>query len=98
MVTYSPYVLQAPTWIFRAPGGTTAPAAWSGVAKYQNVFYFWRICISPRRKAMGNPVIVEAVRAAQGKRRGWLAGLHPALLLGAAQVEVLKRSGIDPDL
>jgi acetyl-CoA C-acetyltransferase len=47
---------------------------------------------------MGNPVIVEAVRTAQGKRRGWLAGLHPAVLLGAAQVEVLKRSGIDPEL
>jgi len=47
---------------------------------------------------MGNPVIVEAVRTPQGKRRGWLAGLHAAELLGAAQVEVLKRSGIDPDL
>ncbi len=47
---------------------------------------------------MGNPVIVEAVRTPIGKRRGWLAGLHPAELLGAAQVEVLKRSGIDPDL
>jgi acetyl-CoA C-acetyltransferase len=47
---------------------------------------------------MGHPVIVEAVRTAQGKRRGWLAGLHPAVLLGAAQVEVLKRSGIDADL
>src|SRR6266511_6395207 len=53
-----------------------------------------------RRQAgsMGNPVIVEAVRTPIGKRRGWLAGLHPAELLGAAQVEVLKRSGIDPDL
>ncbi|HEY9565281.1 MAG TPA: steroid 3-ketoacyl-CoA thiolase, partial [Nocardioides sp.] len=47
---------------------------------------------------MGKPVIVEAVRTPQGKRRGWLAGLHPAELLGAAQVEVLKRSGIDPEL
>jgi len=47
---------------------------------------------------MGNPVIVEAVRTAQGKRRGWLAGVHPAVLLGAAQVEVLKRAGVDPDL
>ncbi len=47
---------------------------------------------------MGNPVIVEAVRTPQGKRRGWLAGLHPAELLGAAQIEVLKRSGIDPEL
>jgi acetyl-CoA C-acetyltransferase len=45
---------------------------------------------------MGNPVIVEAVRSPQGKRNGWLAGLHPAVLLGLAQVEVLKRSGIDP--
>ncbi len=47
---------------------------------------------------MGNPVIVEAVRTPLGKRRGWLAGLHPAVLLGAAQVEVLKRAGIDPEL
>src|SRR3954453_1246978 len=47
---------------------------------------------------MGNPVIVEAVRTAQGKRRGWLGGLHPAVLLGAAQGEVLKRAGIDPAL
>ncbi len=47
---------------------------------------------------MGNPVIVEAVRSPQGKRKGWFAGIHPAVLLGAAQVEVLKRSGIDPAL
>jgi acetyl-CoA C-acetyltransferase len=47
---------------------------------------------------MGNPVIVEAVRTPIGKRRGALAGIHPAVLLGAAQVEVLKRSGIDPAL
>lgn len=47
---------------------------------------------------MGNPVIVEAVRTPQGKRRGWLAGVHPAVLLGAAQVEVLKRAGVDPNL
>jgi len=47
---------------------------------------------------MGNPVIVEAVRTPLGKRRGWLSGVHPAVLLGAAQVEVLKRSGIDPAL
>jgi len=47
---------------------------------------------------MGKPVIVEAVRTPLGKRRGWLAGLHPAVLLGASQVEVLKRSGIDPEL
>ncbi|CAM3248398.1 steroid 3-ketoacyl-CoA thiolase [Nocardioides dubius] len=47
---------------------------------------------------MGNPVIVEAVRTAQGKRRGWLAGVHPAELLGAAQTEVLKRAGVDSAL
>ena len=35
---------------------------------------------------MGNPVIVEAVRSPQGKRNGWFAGIHPAVLLGAAQV------------
>ncbi len=47
---------------------------------------------------MGNPVIVEAVRTPQGKRRGWLAGLHPAELLGAVQTEVIKRAGADAEL
>ncbi|MFZ5847171.1 MAG: steroid 3-ketoacyl-CoA thiolase [Actinomycetota bacterium] len=47
---------------------------------------------------MGNPVIVEAVRTPLGKRRGWLAGLHAAELLGAAQKAVIDRSGIDPAL
>ncbi|KQY64316.1 MULTISPECIES: steroid 3-ketoacyl-CoA thiolase [unclassified Nocardioides] len=47
---------------------------------------------------MGNPVIVEAVRTPQGRRRGWLAGVHPAVLLGAAQIEVLDRAGLDPEL
>ncbi len=47
---------------------------------------------------MGQPVIVEAVRTPIGKRRGALAGVHPAVLLGAAQVEVIKRSGIDATL
>ena len=42
---------------------------------------------------MGNPVIVEAVRTPLGKRNGRLAGLHAAELLGASQIEVLKRSG-----
>jgi len=47
---------------------------------------------------MGNPVIVEAVRTPQGKRRGWLAGVHPAELLGASLTEVVRRSGVDPAL
>jgi acetyl-CoA C-acetyltransferase len=46
---------------------------------------------------MAQPVIVEAVRTPIGKRSGWLSGLHPAELLGATQVEVIKRSGIDPN-
>jgi acetyl-CoA C-acetyltransferase len=45
---------------------------------------------------MANPVIVEAVRTPIGKRNGALAGLHAAELLGAAQVELVKRAGIDP--
>jgi acetyl-CoA C-acetyltransferase len=45
---------------------------------------------------MAEPVIVEAVRTPIGKRNGWLSGLSAAELLGAAQVEVVKRSGIDP--
>jgi acetyl-CoA C-acetyltransferase len=47
---------------------------------------------------MGNPVIVEAVRTPLGKRRGWLAGLHAAELLGAAQKALVERAGIDPAL
>jgi acetyl-CoA C-acetyltransferase len=45
---------------------------------------------------MAQPVIVEAVRTPIGKRGGWLSGLHAAELLGAAQVEVVKRSGVAP--
>ena len=47
---------------------------------------------------MGNPVIIDAVRTPLGKRKGWLAGLHPAQLLGFVQEEVLRRGGIDPAL
>ena len=42
---------------------------------------------------MGQPVIVEAVRTPIGKRNGWLSGLRAADVLGAAQVEVVKRLG-----
>ena len=45
---------------------------------------------------MTQPVIVEAVRSALGKRNGALAGVHAAELLGAAQVELIKRTGLDP--
>ncbi|WOC11799.1 steroid 3-ketoacyl-CoA thiolase [Gordonia sp. MP11Mi] len=47
---------------------------------------------------MGVPVIVEAARTPIGKRNGWLSGLHAAEILGAAQVGVLERAGIDPTL
>ncbi len=47
---------------------------------------------------MGVPVIVEAVRTPIGKRGGWLAGLHAAELLGAAQRALLDRAGLDPAL
>ena len=45
---------------------------------------------------MGIPVIVEAGRTAIGKRGGDFANLHAANLLGAAQVGVLERAGVDP--
>jgi acetyl-CoA C-acetyltransferase len=45
---------------------------------------------------MAEAVIVEATRSPIGKRNGWLSGLHPADLLGAIQVEVVKRAGIEP--
>lgn len=47
---------------------------------------------------MGTPVIVEAVRTPIGKRGGWLAGLHAADILGAAQTGLIERAGIDPVL
>ncbi len=45
---------------------------------------------------MTQPVVVEAVRTANGKRNGALSGLHAAELLGAAQVELIKRTGLEP--
>jgi acetyl-CoA C-acetyltransferase len=51
-----------------------------------------------RGHVVGTPVIVEAVRTPIGKRGGWLAGLHAAEILGAAQRAVVQRSGIDPAL
>lgn len=45
---------------------------------------------------MPTPVIVEAVRSPIGRRNGALSGLHPAELLGATQVELVKRAGIQP--
>ena len=45
---------------------------------------------------MAQPVIIEAVRTPIGKRNGWLSGLRAVDLLAAAQVEVVKRSGVDP--
>lgn len=47
---------------------------------------------------MGIPVIVDAVRTPQGKRNGVLSGIHPAVLLGMIQTEVIARAGIDPEL
>ncbi|MCG8927020.1 steroid 3-ketoacyl-CoA thiolase [Lentzea sp. CC55] len=45
---------------------------------------------------MGSPVIVGAVRTPIGRRNGWLAGVHAAELLGAAQRGLLDRTGVDP--
>jgi acetyl-CoA C-acetyltransferase len=45
---------------------------------------------------MRRAVIVEAVRTPIGKRNGALAGMHPAELLSAAQIAVVKRAGINP--
>ncbi|WP_341241772.1 steroid 3-ketoacyl-CoA thiolase [uncultured Nocardioides sp.] len=47
---------------------------------------------------MGTPVIIDAVRTPLGKRNGWLAGVHPAQLLGFVQRQVIERAGIDADL
>jgi acetyl-CoA C-acetyltransferase len=47
---------------------------------------------------VGSAVIVEAVRTPIGRRNGWLAGLHAAEVLGAAQRAVVERAGVDPAL
>jgi acetyl-CoA C-acetyltransferase len=44
---------------------------------------------------MPEAVIVEATRTPIGKRNGQLAGLHATKVLGAAQLEVIKRTGIE---
>lgn len=45
---------------------------------------------------MGEAVIVDAARTPVGRRRGALAGLHPAELLGATQKGLLARTGLEP--
>jgi acetyl-CoA C-acetyltransferase len=45
---------------------------------------------------VGTAVIVEALRTPIGRRGGALAGLHAAEILGAAQVALLERAGLDP--
>jgi acetyl-CoA C-acetyltransferase len=44
---------------------------------------------------VGTAVIVEAVRTPIGRRGGALSGLHAAEILGAAQVALLDRAGIE---
>jgi acetyl-CoA C-acetyltransferase len=51
---------------------------------------------TPKEHPVGTAVIVEAVRTPIGRRRGALAGLHPAELLGHAQTALLERAGVDP--
>jgi len=43
------------------------------------------------------PVIVDVVRTAFGKRGGALANWHPADLLGFALTALLERTGVDPE-
>ncbi len=42
-------------------------------------------------------VIVDTLRTPIGKRKGQLAGWHPADLLGLALNELVERTGIDPE-
>jgi len=45
----------------------------------------------------GEPVIVDVVRTAFGKRGGALAHWHPADLLGFALTALVERTGVDPE-
>src|SRR5438093_6451475 len=44
-----------------------------------------------------DPVIVDVVRTAFGKRKGALSGWHPTDLLGFALTSLLERTGVDPE-
>src|SRR5512144_54236 len=61
------------------------------------------LCRRPRhslgpggRHPMQEVFIVEAVRSPIGRRKGGLAGLHPADLLGAVQKAAVERAKVDP--
>ena len=45
---------------------------------------------------MAQAVMIEAVRTPIGKRKGGLAGLHPAELLAVPLAQLVKRAGIEP--
>ena len=45
---------------------------------------------------MAEAYIVEAVRTPVGKKKGGLAGVHPADLGGIALKALIDRSGVDP--
>lgn len=45
---------------------------------------------------MNEVLIVAAVRSPIGRRKGGLAGVHPADLLGAVQRAAVERAGVDP--
>jgi acetyl-CoA C-acetyltransferase len=61
---------------------------------FKNTFYYGRT--KRGGAAVGTAVIVEAVRTPIGRRRGTLAGLHPAEILGRAQSALLERAGLEP--
>jgi acetyl-CoA C-acetyltransferase len=46
---------------------------------------------------MRNPVIIEAARTPIGRRKGWLSGLIAPQILAAAQLEVIRRAGVEPE-
>jgi acetyl-CoA C-acetyltransferase len=46
---------------------------------------------------MADVVITEAVRSPIGRRGGGLSTMHPADLLGAVQLEAVRRAGVDPN-
>src|SRR5262252_3820821 len=55
-----------------------------------------RLPRTPKEHPVGTAVIVEAVRTPIGRRRGALAGLHPADLLGHVHTALVERAGIEP--
>jgi acetyl-CoA acyltransferase len=54
--------------------------------------------VNTKENAMPEAVVVEAVRTPVGKRNGGLSGVHAADLSAIVLIELIERTGLDPNL